>query len=400
MTAELGAWLTELGDSEPATAAEVGAALIAVLEAADPPGLAIVEPSTQSADPRETADYAYRQLLESLQRVRRRVADVATTRKRLSLRLHDRRGAGADAAEIAELERDLVAAQQGEEVLTEQSQRLQRQVDAFRTATESAKAIYTVAEARLRIAEALEAAGDEPDDDLDQLRENLREAERKLSAARSGAAVGVIRQPQPSVQAGTEHPAAPEPHSSAQPLAQRPMPPSPQQPAAVPAPGLLELRADPLGSDIRILFALEPAGTATLLAVLEGPEALSEHGLEAIRLSSKLLTEIRDGGWPNDIDEVVLGDAGAFLARFFPANDGSIIRRASVLAETRPLSKLRADLQLTIGDVAARSGIEADRVAAIERDGLRAAEVHEAVALARALGARLELPAGSGPVLG
>jgi hypothetical protein len=399
MTAELGDWLTELGGSSPAVAAEVGAALVAVMESADPAGLAIVEPSAQSADPRETADYAYRHLLESLQRMRRRVADAATTRMRLSLTLDERRGVGADAAEIADLEANLVAAQQGEEVLTEQSQRLHQQVDAFRTATESAKAVYTAAEARLRIAEALEAAGDEPDDDLDQLAEDLRVAERKLWAAQSEATVGVIGQP--PVQAGTEHPAAAEPHGLPEPPpAQRPNPPPPPQPVVVPAPGLLELRADPLGSDIRILFALEPADTATLLAVLEGPEALSEHRLEAIRLSSKLLTEIRDGGWPNDIDEVVLGDAGAFLARFFPADDGSIISRASVLAETRPLSKLRADLQLTIGDVAARSGLDADRVAEIETEGLRTAQVHEAVALARVLGARLELPAGSGPVVG
>ena len=39
MTAALGDWLTELSASEPATAAEVGARLVAVLSAAEPAGL-------------------------------------------------------------------------------------------------------------------------------------------------------------------------------------------------------------------------------------------------------------------------------------------------------------------------------------------------------------------------
>jgi transcriptional regulator with XRE-family HTH domain len=64
------------------------------------------------------------------------------------------------------------------------------------------------------------------------------------------------------------------------------------------------------------------------------------------------------------------------------------------------LSRLRADQHLTIDEVAARSGLARHRVEAIERDGLRAAFVYEAVALSRALGARLELPSGSGPVAG
>jgi nucleotide-binding universal stress UspA family protein len=105
----------------------------------------------------------------------------------------------------------------------------------------------------------------------------------------------------------------------------RAKPPPRPQPAAEPAAGLLELRADPLGSDIRILFAVEPANTVTLLAVLEDPEAVSEHGDEAIRLASDLLAEIREAGWPADVEEVTLENSGAFLARFFPpdGDDGS-----------------------------------------------------------------------------
>jgi DNA-binding XRE family transcriptional regulator len=182
--------------------------------------------------------------------------------------------------------------------------------------------------------------------------------------------------------------------------ASRPKPPPAPQGAPEPVAGLLELRADPLGSDIRILFATEPADTITLLAVLEGPEAASEHSGQAITLAGELLTEIRDDGWPADMDEIALADSAEFLARFFPADEGGIARRAGVLAAMTSLARLRADLQLTIEEVAARSGLPRHRVAAIERDGLRTARVHEVVALARALGARLDLGGDSGPVAG
>ena len=39
-------------------------------------------------DPRETLDYSYKQQLELLQKVRRGVADVATSRKRLELQMN------------------------------------------------------------------------------------------------------------------------------------------------------------------------------------------------------------------------------------------------------------------------------------------------------------------------
>ncbi len=394
MTAELRDWLAELGESEPLAAAEVGAALVAVLESADLSGLAVVGLPGRSAAPiaddlREVADHAYQRRLEELQVLRRRLADAATARRATELALSTRQTAGADdAAVIATLAERLAAAQLSEARLARISQEIQAEVDAFRTARETAKARYTAAEATLRIAEAIEAAGGEPDPDLAQRREDLRAAEERLRALLFPAErTSVIRQQSHRADAG-------EP-----PAAEPPAPPPPQ-PRAEPVRGLLELRADPLGSDLRILLAEEPADTVTLLAVLEGPEAVSEHGARAITLAGDLLTEIREEGWPADLDEVVLADRDEFVAQFFPADDGSIARRAGGLAAMTPLGKLRADLHLTVEDVAARSGLSAGRVAAIERDGLRAARVHEAVALARALGARLELPAGSGPLAG
>ena len=320
MTAELGDWLTELGESNPATAAEVAAALVAVLRAAEPSGLTIVGTTSapHSPDPREAADDAYQQLLEGLQQVRRSVADVASSRKRASLRLDAERAAGTDSARLAVLERDVIAVRESEAELTEQSLRLQWKVDAFRAAKESAKAMYTAAEAQLRIAEALEGLGAEPEASLVQLREDLQTAENNLRALQSGVLADEIRS-WPTID-GTER----REHAKS--------PPNPRRDAE-PAPGVLELRADPLGSDIRILLAVEPADTVTLLAVLEGADAVSEYGAEAIRLAGDLLAEVREDGWPADIDEVAFEGASAFLARFFPDDGGTLRRRAGPVNE-------------------------------------------------------------------
>lgn len=362
MTAELSDWLAELGESEPPAAAEVGAALVALTTCEDPAGLAAVgEPA--KPDPRQTADLISEQLAENLRLVRRGASDVASARNRAELRLRSRRAAGADSAELGTLEAELATAAQREKHMAQLSDRLQRQVDEFRTAREVAKATYTAAEAQLRVADALA--------DMSEFEEVASAAETvKL---REGVLAAETRLRELAGQA---------------------------QPADGPAPDLLELRADPLGSDTRILFAVEPADTITLLAVLEGPEAISEHGAAALSLAGELLTEIREHGWPADVDPVLLADQAALLARFFPADDGAIARRAAVLASTLTLARLRVDRGLTIADVATRSGLSADRVAAIEQLGLRDARVHEAVALARALGARLELPGGAGAVAG
>lgn len=331
MTAELGDWLTELGGSEPVTAAEVAAALVAVLESADLSGLAIVGDLTAvySHDPRETADLLYQQMLEQLQHVRRSVADVASSRKRTDLRLAAERAAGADAAGLAKLESELAAVQQSEEQLAEQSQWLQWQVDAFRAAKETAKAMYTAAEAHLRIADAMAVAeGRSSDADPAQHTAALQAARESLDRV-TGEGMALLDRVRE--QAGPldderrdwppgEHPEPPPPQPQTRPVADEP------------ARGLLELRADTTGTDIRILFAVEPADTVTLLAVLEGPDAVSEHGPDAVRLASDLLTEVRADGWPVDVDEVSLADSGAFLASFFPADDGGISRRAALLA--------------------------------------------------------------------
>jgi phage shock protein A len=142
-------------------------------------------------DPRETLDYSYQTQLELLQKVRRGVADVATSRKRVELQINqlqqssdklDRQARDALGAGREDLARDALTRKAGvqsqlnelnvqyaslqgeEEKLTGASQRLQAKVDAFRTKKETIKATYTAAEAQTRINEAFTGISEEMGD--------------------------------------------------------------------------------------------------------------------------------------------------------------------------------------------------------------------------------------------
>jgi phage shock protein A len=145
----------------------------------------------KAEDPRETLDYSYEKQRELLQKVRRGVADVATSRKRLDLQTQQLRqqmdklenqGRQALAAGREDLAREALtrrsalqqqlddlstqhaALQAEEEKLTLASQRLQAKVDAFRTRKETIKATYTAAEAQTRIGEAFSGISEEMGD--------------------------------------------------------------------------------------------------------------------------------------------------------------------------------------------------------------------------------------------
>ncbi|MGW3367664.1 PspA/IM30 family protein [Streptosporangium canum] len=142
-------------------------------------------------DPRETLDYSYQRQLELLQKVRRGVADVATSRKRVELQINQieaqsrkleeqgRKALGVgreDLAREALTRRSSLQTQiadlrvqhdnlQGEEEkLTTASHRLQAKVDSFRTRKETIKATYTAAEAQTRINEAFSGISEEMGD--------------------------------------------------------------------------------------------------------------------------------------------------------------------------------------------------------------------------------------------
>ena len=142
-------------------------------------------------DPRETLDYSYQRQLEMLQKVRRGVADVATSRKRLELQISQlereqqkrtdqakqflqagredmarealsRRGALE--SQLGDLRQQYANLQGEEEKLTLASQRLQAKVDSFRTRKETIKATYTAAEAQTKINEAFSGISEEMGD--------------------------------------------------------------------------------------------------------------------------------------------------------------------------------------------------------------------------------------------
>jgi phage shock protein A len=142
-------------------------------------------------DPRETLDYSYQRQLEMLTKVRRGVADVATSRKRVELQmnqLQQEQGRREDQArkalsqgredlarealqrkatvqtQLNELQGQYASLQAEEEKLTIASQRLQSKVDAFRTRKETIKATYTAAEAQTRINEAFSGISEEMGD--------------------------------------------------------------------------------------------------------------------------------------------------------------------------------------------------------------------------------------------
>ncbi len=142
-------------------------------------------------DPRETLDYSYQRQLEMLQKVRRGVADVATSRKRVELQMNqiqqqsnklekqarDALGAGREdlarealsrrssaQSQLNDLQAQYASLQGEEEKLTVASQRLQSRVDAFRTRKETIKATYTAAEAQTRINEAFSGISEEMGD--------------------------------------------------------------------------------------------------------------------------------------------------------------------------------------------------------------------------------------------
>jgi phage shock protein A len=145
----------------------------------------------RAVDPRETLDYSYQRQLDLLSKVRRGVADVATSRKRVELqvntleqqstKLHDQaqkaiamnredlarealtRKSGLT-TQISDLKAQHAQLQGEEEKLTLAQQRLQAKVEAFRTRKETIKATYTAAEAQTKINEALSGLGEEMGD--------------------------------------------------------------------------------------------------------------------------------------------------------------------------------------------------------------------------------------------
>jgi hypothetical protein len=296
-------------------------------------------------------DQHYQARLESLTAMRRRVAQAATLRKDIERQLTE----PEPPPHPAGLQEQFAAAIEAEERLTAESQREQMHVDAFRTRKEVLKAAYTAAEAGYLIEQA-QGVGDDavlPDDPAG-------------AAARLDEITGQIEQ-----ELGLE----------------------------APAEGLMELRPGaPADSGIRILFAVEPPGTALLIAVLEGQDAVRDDYPEAVWLSAEVLQRVRAGQAPEAVAHAFAGTR-SFLEEFFPGQTDEVMRSAAALIAAnrpRPLAEQRTRLGLTQAQVARRMGVRQERVSAIERAEPGATEVRTLAGYVEALCGRLDIVADFG----
>jgi phage shock protein A len=142
----------------------------------------------KAEDPAETLDYSYQKQLESLQNVKKGIADVVTAKKRLQMQsskleqsvvkldTQARQALSQGNEELARtaLERKNVAQTElqtldtqvtelegQQQKLIDSEQKLRSKIEAFRSKKEVIKAQYSAAEAQVRISEAATGVGEE-----------------------------------------------------------------------------------------------------------------------------------------------------------------------------------------------------------------------------------------------
>jgi len=176
-------------------------------------------------DPRETLDYSYQKQVELLQRVRRGVADVATSRKRVELQVNQltsetnrftsaaQQALAAGREDLARealtrksglqqqindltVQRDQLAAE--EEKLVRASTQLQARVDAFRTQKETIKATYSAAQAQAQVNDAFTGLSDELGDvgqAIQRAKDKTEQMQARASAVDELLASGALEDP-------------------------------------------------------------------------------------------------------------------------------------------------------------------------------------------------------------
>jgi len=258
LSAEIYDWLAGLRDSDPPAAVLVVQALATLADEGDYLGLplvALVDGRPGLDELPSALEWRYQAWLESLTGLRRQVADAATLRKDLERQLGE-----PGPASNPEWQERLAAAKEEEERLLAACHQEQLQADTFRARKEVLKASLAVT----RVEQLLDPA---------------------RAAARLDEITSMI-----------------EPDLDLEP----------------PAEGLLELRPGaPADSGIRILFAVEPPGTALLIAVLEGADAIRDHHREAVDLASEALREVRSGRAPEAAART-FDDGQSLLAELLP----------------------------------------------------------------------------------
>jgi phage shock protein A len=142
----------------------------------------------RAEDPGETLDYSYEKQLEALQNVKKGIADIVTSKKRLQMQektmqqqvvkldtqARQALSAGQDdlakvalerkqtiQAELQGLDTSIAELESQQEKLTASERKLRAKIEAFRTKKEVIKAQYSAAEAQVRISEAATGVGEQ-----------------------------------------------------------------------------------------------------------------------------------------------------------------------------------------------------------------------------------------------
>ncbi len=166
----------------------------------------------RAENPTETLDYSYEQMLQQLQNVKRGVADVVTSKKRIELQQQKleqnvvkletqaRQAVAANREDLARqaLERKAVAQQQLQELdgqvkqlgdqqekLIAAQQQLETRIESFRSQKEVLKAQYSAAEAEVRVGEAATGIGQHMNDTglaIQRAKDKTEEMQARASA--------------------------------------------------------------------------------------------------------------------------------------------------------------------------------------------------------------------------
>ena len=176
----------------------------------------------RAEDPAETLDYSYEQQRVLLQNVKRGIADVATSKKRLQLQTdkleqslvkldaqaRDAVAAGREDLARAALERKALAQQQlqdldgqiaqldaQQEKLSASEKQLGAKIEAFRSQKEVIKAQYSAAEAQVRIGEAATGIGEQMADTglaIERARDKTEQMQARAGAVEELIAAGTL----------------------------------------------------------------------------------------------------------------------------------------------------------------------------------------------------------------
>jgi phage shock protein A len=142
----------------------------------------------RAEDPSETLEYSYQKQIELLQNVKKGIADVVTSKKRLQLQTEklqqqvvklDTQARQALAAgnedlarvalerknvtqtELQSLDSQVAELEQQQQQMTASEQKLKAKIESFRSRKEVIKAQYSAAEAQVKISEAATGVGEE-----------------------------------------------------------------------------------------------------------------------------------------------------------------------------------------------------------------------------------------------